>query len=108
MSRPKELPTLLKSLSMPKDLMAEITPNFPLGTHLRVTGVNFLYKHYGVTYALPAFAIAASVSHSRIKGKYHTFMDVLAGALLAVTVDELFTRNMDLKPIRVGGFMGFN
>ena len=81
--------------------------SFPSGhTSSAFTGVNFLYKHYGLTYAIPALAIASSVGHSRIKGKYHTFFDVLAGALISIGIDELYYRNMELKPIQVSGIPG--
>ena len=81
--------------------------SFPSGhTASAFTGVNFLYKHYGPTYALPALLIASSVGHSRIKGMYHTFFDVLCGALLSIGMDEFYYRRMELKPIRVGGIPG--
>tara|TARA_Y100001954_G_scaffold221011_1_gene256698 strand:+ start:1216 stop:1737 length:522 start_codon:yes stop_codon:yes gene_type:complete len=81
--------------------------SFPSGhTASAFTGVNFLYKHYGPTYALPALLIASSVGHSRIKGKYHTLFDVVCGALLSIGIDEFYYRKMELKPIRVGGAPG--
>ena len=81
--------------------------SFPSGhTSSAFTGVNFLYKHYGPSYALPALLIASSVGHSRIQGKYHTFFDVFCGALLSIGIDEFYYRKMELKPIRVGGVPG--
>tara|TARA_Y100001970_G_C14097425_1_gene783504 strand:+ start:249 stop:770 length:522 start_codon:yes stop_codon:yes gene_type:complete len=81
--------------------------SFPSGhTSSAFTGVNFLYKHYGPAYALPALIIASSVGHSRVQGKYHTFFDVFCGALLSMGIDEFYYRQMDLKPIRVGGVPG--
>ena len=81
--------------------------SYPSGhTSSAFTGVNFLYKHYGLYYGLPALLIASSVGHSRIKGNYHTFFDVLSGALLSIAVDEFYYRKMDIKPIQVGGIRG--
>ena len=81
--------------------------SFPSGhTSSAFTGVNFLYKHYGKAYAIPAFLIASSVGHSRIKGKYHHFTDVLVGALLSIGVDEFFYRKMEITPLMVKNYQG--
>ena len=95
-----------------KKLVKSERPNggnhsFPSGhTSSAFTGVNFLYKHYGKAYAIPAFLLASSVGHSRIKGKYHYLADVLAGALLSIGMDELFYRNMKISPLMVKNYQG--
>ena len=83
--------------------------SFPSGhTSSAFSGVNFLYKRYGKAFAIPAFIIASSVGHSRMKGKYHHFADVLAGALLSLGIDEFFFKDIEITPLFAKNYKGLN
>lgn len=58
--------------------------SFPSG-HMTnaMAGASYLHYRYGWKYGLPAYAAAAVVGLSRVKGNFHRWEDVLAGAAIA-------------------------
>lgn len=80
--------------------------SFPSGhTSAAFQGAAFLQMRYGWEYGLPAYAAASFVGYSRVKGKYHYWHDVAAGAALAIGVQYAITgmgisaRNLVVAPI---------
>lgn len=74
--------------------------SFPSGhTTAAFTGVYFLHHKYGYYYSIPAFLLATSVAHSRIKGNYHYLRDCLAGALIAMSFDYFYTKKTGWTPL---------
>lgn len=80
--------------------------SFPSGhTSAAFQGAAFLQMRYGWGYGLPAYAAAGFVGYSRVKGKYHYWHDVAAGAALAIGVQYAITgmgisaRNLVVAPI---------
>lgn len=66
--------------------------SFPSG-HATIAffGSGFIYKRYGLQYAIPAFAAALFVGYSRIKIKEHWAHDVVGGAAIGLLYSYLFT-----------------
>ena len=69
--------------------------SFPSGhTSSAYAWATFVWRRYGWQWGLPAYAFAAFVGFSRIQDDRHWLSDVLAGALLGVSVtyvvDELY------------------
>lgn len=75
------------------------TLSFPSGhTSSAVSGAAFLQKRYGWDVGLPAYLAAGFVGYSRVHAKKHDWVDVSAGALLAVGMNEWFVSNkLDLE-----------
>lgn len=51
----------------------------------------FIHRRYGITYAIPAYALASFTGLSRIYGEKHDGYDVLIGALIGIGSSYLFT-----------------
>lgn len=59
--------------------------SFPSGhTAITFAGAEFMRKHYGWRYGLPAYAAAAFVGWSRVETKDHWAHDVLAGGAIGI------------------------
>lgn len=58
--------------------------SFPSG-HMTnaMSGASYLHYRYGWKYGLPAYAAAAVVGVARVKGNFHRWEDVVAGAAIA-------------------------
>lgn len=52
-------------------------------------GARMIHRSLGWDYALPAYSLAVITSYSRIDGHYHHLRDVVAGAALAIIVEQL-------------------
>lgn len=66
---------------------------FPSGhTAAAFTGAAFLAQRYGMVYGLPAYLAAGVVGYSRVHAKRHWPRDVVAGALLGIGLNLLFTK----------------
>lgn len=90
-----------------KPLINEKRPNgghdsFPSGhTASAFAGAAFLQMRYGWKYGIPAYLGAAFVGYSRIESRNHWIQDVVAGAVLGIGYNLLFTRkyDVDIAPI---------
>jgi membrane-associated phospholipid phosphatase len=51
----------------------------------------FIHRRYGVTYAIPAYALACFTGLTRIYGEKHDGFDVLMGAVIGIGSSYLFT-----------------
>jgi membrane-associated phospholipid phosphatase len=66
--------------------------SFPSGhTSTAFHSASFIHKRYGFTYSLPVYALAGFTAFSRIYGEKHDGWDVLAGALIGIGSNYLFT-----------------
>ncbi len=81
-----------------KAIVNENRPNhmdnnsFPSGhSSAAFQGATFLQMRYGLKYGLPAYAAASFVGYSRVRGKYHYWHDVAAGAILAYSTQYVIT-----------------
>jgi membrane-associated phospholipid phosphatase len=82
-----------------KSLVKEVRPNFlnsddsfPSGhASAAFQGAAFLQMRYGWDYGLPAYAAASFVGYSRVRGGYHYWHDVIAGAALAIGTQYVIT-----------------
>ncbi|MFQ3228700.1 phosphatase PAP2 family protein [Reinekea sp.] len=74
------------------------TLSFPSGhTGSAFSGASFLQKRYGWDVGVPAYIAASFVGYSRVHAKKHDWVDVGAGALLAVGMNQWFvTEKLDL------------
>ena len=70
--------------------------SFPSG-HMTnaMAGASYLHYRYGWKYGLPAYAAAAVVGLSRVKGDFHRWEDVVAGAAIANLTAYVFTDTLD-------------
>lgn len=59
---------------------------------LSFASAEFLRKHYGWKYGLPAYALATFISYSRIEAEKHYPIDVISGAAIGIVSSYLFTR----------------
>jgi membrane-associated phospholipid phosphatase len=66
--------------------------SFPSGhTSTSFHSASFIHLRYGVTYAIPAYAIATFTALTRIYGEKHDGFDVLIGAIIGIGSSCLFT-----------------
>lgn len=66
--------------------------SFPSGhTSTVFHSASFIHQRYGVTYSIPAYALASFTAISRIYGEKHDGLDVLAGAIVGIGSSYLFT-----------------
>ncbi|MDN3647395.1 phosphatase PAP2 family protein [Reinekea marina] len=75
------------------------TLSFPSGhTSSAMSGAAFLQKRYGWDVGLPAYLAAGFVGYSRVHAQKHDWVDVSAGALLAIGMNEWFvSERLDLE-----------
>jgi len=77
--------------------------SFPSGhTSASFQGATFIYKRYGLKYAIPAYLGATFVGYSRVKVKAHYTIDVVAGAVIGSLSSYYFTtkyKNLEVKPV---------
>lgn len=67
------------------------TLSFPSGhTASAFSGAAFLQKRYGWDVGVPAYIAASFVGYSRVHAEKHDWVDVSAGALLAVGMNQWF------------------
>ncbi len=66
--------------------------SFPSGhTSSAFQGASFLQFRYGWQYGVPAYIGAGLVGYSRVRNDHHYWRDVIAGALLATSIQYLVT-----------------
>ncbi len=79
-------------------------------TSAAVCGAAFLDIRYGPAYGLPAYGAAALVGWSRIESNQHYPLDVVAGAVIGVVSNLVFTRskikNVKVVPVADNGNYG--
>lgn len=65
---------------------------FPSGhTSTVFQSASFIHRRYGLTYSLPAYALAGFTAFSRINAQKHDGWDLLAGAVIGIGSTYLFT-----------------
>ncbi len=63
--------------------------SFPSGhAATAFSGAGFLHRRYGWKYGLPAYLVATSVAISRVENNHHRIVDVAAGSLIALLVNQ--------------------
>jgi len=92
--------------------------SFPSG-HMTaaMAGASYLHYRYGWKYGLPAYAAAAVVGASRVKGGFHRWEDIVGGAAIANIAAYVFTDTLnenvvvipvvDMSKKNFGIFAGF-
>ncbi|MFT5237022.1 MAG: membrane-associated phospholipid phosphatase [Flavobacteriaceae bacterium] len=66
--------------------------SFPSGhTSISFHSAAFIHHRYGITYAIPAYALASFTGLTRIYGEKHDGFDVLIGAVIGIGSAYLFT-----------------
>jgi membrane-associated phospholipid phosphatase len=66
--------------------------SFPSGhTSTSFHSAAFIHHRYGITYAIPAYALATFTGLTRIYGEKHDGFDVLIGAVIGIGSAYLFT-----------------
>jgi membrane-associated phospholipid phosphatase len=66
--------------------------SFPSGhTSTSFHSAAFIHQRYGISYAIPAYALATFTGFTRIYGEKHDGFDVLIGALIGIGSSYLFT-----------------
>ncbi|MEE9196179.1 MAG: phosphatase PAP2 family protein [Alphaproteobacteria bacterium] len=70
--------------------------SFPSG-HMTnaMAGASYLHYRYGWKYGLPAYAAAAVVGLSRVKGNFHRWEEVVAGAAIPNLTAYILTDTLD-------------
>lgn len=70
--------------------------SFPSGhTSSAFSGASFLAKRYGWDVGVPAYLAASFVGYSRVHADKHDGWDVVAGATLAITINEWLVSGVD-------------
>lgn len=78
--------------------------SFPSGhTSVAFCSAEFIRRHYGNEYGIPAYVAAAYVGYSRIESKEHYAGDVFAGAAIGITSSYLFTKPVDGWNVHLSG-----
>jgi membrane-associated phospholipid phosphatase len=67
--------------------------SFPSGhTAAAFMGSTFIYKRYGLRYAIPAYLGAVYVGYSRVQANKHYAEDVFCGAVIGMASSLIFTK----------------
>lgn len=67
--------------------------SFPSGhTAWAFAGASFIHRRYGARLAIPGYALAMVVASSRIIVQAHHLHDVLAGAVIGIAMNGLWTK----------------
>ncbi len=67
--------------------------SFPSGhTASAFAGAGFIQQRYGWQYGVPAYLLGGVVGYSRVASKHHWTSDVIAGGLIGIGANLLFTR----------------
>ena len=79
--------------------------SFPSGHSASAfAGAGFLQRRYGWRYGAPAYAIAAFVAWSRVESKQHWTSDVVAGGVIGIASNLVFTHKWSrvaVQPVMV-------
>lgn len=66
--------------------------SFPSGhTSTSFHSASFIHRRYGITYAIPAYALASFTGLTRVYGEKHDGFDVLVGVVIGIGSTYLFT-----------------
>ncbi len=66
--------------------------SFPSGhTSTTFHSAGYIHRRYGFKYSIPAYALAGFTAASRVDSKKHDALDVLAGAVIGLGSNLLFT-----------------
>lgn len=100
-----------------KELIHKERPNgkdyksFPSGhTMSAFHGASFIHERYGWKYAIPAYIGASFVGYSRVDADEHHIEDVLAGALIGILGNKIFTtpyEDVTIEPYAKNGVIGY-
>lgn len=90
----------------------ECCESFPSAhTSFAFMGATFIHKRYGKRYAIPAYAAAAFVAHSRVFADKHFVEDVVAGAAIGFLSSYFLTtayRGVTITPVAGPDVIGFS
>ena len=84
-----------------KPLVDRTRPNgghqsFPSGHATSAfAGAAFLQRRYGWAFGIPAYAVASFVAYSRVESKNHYTGDVVAGGVIGIATNLLFTHRRE-------------
>jgi len=84
-----------------KPLVDRTRPNgghqsFPSGHATSAfAGAAFLQRRYGWAFGIPAYAVASFVGYSRVESKNHYTGDVVAGGVIGIATNLLFTHRRE-------------
>jgi membrane-associated phospholipid phosphatase len=86
------------------------TQSFPSG-HAAITflSAEFLRKHYGWQYGLPAYVVATYVAYSRVQAHEHYIRDVVAGAAIGFASSYFITKpyyGWNIRPVAGQAYLG--
>jgi membrane-associated phospholipid phosphatase len=72
--------------------------SFPSGhSSFSFNGATFLYRRYGITWGIPAYAVASFVGFSRVAKQKHYITDVIFGAGIGIASNILFVTEYKLN-----------
>ena len=79
----------LKSLVDAERPNGEDNDSFPSGhATTSFAAAGYLHRRYGLRYGVPAYVAATAVAASRVDNDHHRVADVVAGALIALTINH--------------------
>lgn len=78
--------------------------SFPSGhTSAAFMGAEFIRRHYGIGWGVPAYAAASWVGYTRVESHNHYWYDVLGGALIGIASNYDFDRvDTPVGQLRIG------
>jgi membrane-associated phospholipid phosphatase len=101
----------LKTLSHKERPNGRGCRSFPSGhTAAAFMGSTFIYKRYGLRYAIPAYIGAAYVGYSRVHANKHYAEDVFCGAVIGMASSLIFTKpykGIWVMPMMASNVVGF-
>jgi hypothetical protein len=86
--------------------------SFPSGHAARAfSAASYIHRRHGWEYALPAYALATYVGHTRVQAKRHRWGDVAGAAAVSTVatwllVDPKSTKKVAITPLYDGEFAG--
>jgi len=85
--------------------------SFPSGhTSISFSASTFIYKRYGVKYAILPYLASIYVGYSRVYAKQHDNLDVISGGVVGIISSLYFTssfKGIQVQPLTKNGCSGF-
>ncbi len=81
--------------------------SFPSGhTTLAFASAGFIHRRYGLSFGVPAYVTATAVAASRVENDHHRIVDVVAGALISLAVNNKFVTQNVQTNLKLTGTQG--